>query len=262
MARFGLVGDLCGKNGWLKLAVDGFDEVGGVDAVLQTGNFGILRGERFKDPIAKADAVEAMLAERDLVLVFTPGNEDDWETLFSFEVGSDGIRKIREHIWLLHGQCITLFDARIGALGGATSSNRAEKLLYQADLRNPDCWWPQERVDRDLAQAIIKDARLHAVDILLTHEAPLICEKHFTDLKADFRGYETQAQIDRLIISDLHEQLVPRLHITGHHGVRHNLRPGRNTRLAMMGSVPQRLGLAAIYDTDKGTLVNVSLEGF
>ena len=58
MARFGLVGDLHGKVGWLRLAFEAFERVGGVDAVLQVGDFGIDWPRAHKDPFLVGDQTE------------------------------------------------------------------------------------------------------------------------------------------------------------------------------------------------------------
>lgn len=263
MPRFGLVGDLHGRIGFLRLAYEAFEREGGVDAVLQVGDFGIdwVR----KDPLMVGDHAERLAQQYEAPLIFTPGNHDAWPELLSRPIEAEGYREIRPHIWMLHGRAMTFHGLRIAALGGATSSDKHARLRHEAETGDK-VWWPYERVDRDLATALIKEAGGEPVDILITHEVPAgLCDGQRPERQGTGESYQRNASIDRLILREVFEALEPRLTVTGHHHVRRAVRPDpvvyrRAPRIEMMGKDGDRFGLAAIWDSETGSILNLALE--
>ena len=262
MARFGLVGDLHGKVGWLRLAFEAFERVGGVDAVLQVGDFGIDWPRAHKDPFMLGGHAEHLARQYGAPVIFTPGNHDAWDSLLARQVEPEGYRKIRDNIWMLHGGIMTIQGVRIAGLGGATSSDKSTRLDYE-EQHGEKMWWPEERVDRDLAARMIHQASGQTVDVLLTHEvSDGLVDDHRPPRRMTSESYQRQSKIDRLIIRDLFEGLQPRLHVTGHHHVRRTVRPDpawyhREPRLEMMGRDGDLHGFAAIWDSDTGEVLDV-----
>lgn len=266
MQRFGLVGDLHGKVGYLRLAYEAFEREGGVDAVLQVGDFGIDFERLHKDPYLVGSHAEHLASQYQTPLIFTPGNHDAWPELLARPIGPEGYRKIRPHIWMLHGNVMNFRGLRIAALGGATSSDKNARLRHETET-GEKVWWPEERVDRDLATALIKEAGGEPVDILISHEVPAgLCDGQRPERQGTSESYQRNALIDRLILREVFEALEPRLMATGHHHVRRTVRPDpaayrRAPRIEMMGEDGDRYGLAAIWDSETGSILNLALEG-
>lgn len=265
MARFGLVGDFHGRVGYLRLAYEAFEREGGVAGVLQVGDTCIDLDRVGSDPFMVGDHAEHLAEHYRTPLIFTPGNHDAWPELLRVPIEPEGYRKIRPHVWMLHGNVVTFRGLRIAALGGATSSDKTARLRHEA-ATGEKVWWEDERVDRDRAASLIKEAASEPVDILITHEVPEgLCDGQRPERRGTSQSYRRQAQIDRLIIRDIFEALKPRLMVTGHHHVRRTVRPDpavyhREPRIEMMGKDGDRFGLAAIYDSETGSILNVALE--
>lgn len=265
VARFGLVGDLHGRVGFLRLAYEAFERESGVDAVLQVGDFGIDFERLHKDPYMVGDQAEHVAQQHETPLIFTPGNHEGWPELLARPIEPEGYRRIRPHVWMLHGNVMNFHRLRIAALGGATSSDRAARLRHETET-GEKVWWPEERVDRDLATALITEAGGEPVDILITHEVPAgLCDDQRPERQGSSESYKRNALIDRLILREVFEALEPRLTVAGHHHVRRTVRPDpavyrRVPRLEMMGKDGDKFGLAAIWDSETGSILNLVLE--
>lgn len=263
--RFGLVGDFHGRVGYLRLAFEAFEREGGVDAVLQVGDTSIDWSRLHADPFMVGDQAELLATQYNTPIIFTPGNHDSWPELLRVPIEPEGYRKIRPHVWMLHGNIMSFRGQRIAALGGATSSDKSGRLRYETET-GEQVWWPQERVDRDLAAALIQEAGDEPVGILISHEVPEgLCDDQRPERRMTSESYQRQSLIDRLIIRDVFEALEPRLMVTGHHHVRRSIRPDsgwyhREPRIEMMGKDGDRYGLAAIWDSSNGGIQNVVLE--
>jgi len=265
MARLGLVGDFHGRVGWLRLAYEAFAREGGVAAVLQVGDTSIDFGRLHADPFMVGDHAEHLAQQYETPLIYTPGNHEAWPEILARPIEPEGYRKIRPHVWMLHGNTMIFRGLRIAALGGATSSDKHARLRYESET-GEKVWWPDERVDRDLAASLIKEAGDLPVDILITHEVPEgLCDDERPERRLTSESYQRSALIDRLIIREVFEAMEPRLMVTGHHHVRRTVRPDpscyhREPRIEMMGKDGDRYGLAAIWDSETGGILNVVLE--
>lgn len=132
MARVGLVGDIHGRVEWLRLAYQAFEREGGVDAVLQARDFGVDSKTLHDDPFIfmVGDEAERLATKYQASQIFTPGNHEVWPELLAHPIEFEGYRKIRPHVWILHGGVMTLRGLRIAVLGGATSSDKHKRLRY------------------------------------------------------------------------------------------------------------------------------------
>jgi hypothetical protein len=98
-----------------------------------------------------------------MTLIVSGGNHDNWETLESLRVESDGLATFRSNIRVLPRGGRTQIDGLVvGALGGAFSVD------YQHRTEGKD-WWKNEEPTPEDAQMLIAAG---PVDVLLTHDAP------------------------------------------------------------------------------------------
>lgn len=151
MAKFGLVGDIHGRMGWLRRAFEAFAAEGGVDAVLLAGETGIDWPVSEIGPTARGDVAEQLAVEHGTPIIFAPGNHDNRVSLLAVPVEPEEYQKIRPHVWMLHGKIKTSRGIRIAALGGASSIDEAGRRRYEAET-GTKTWWPEELVDRQLAR--------------------------------------------------------------------------------------------------------------
>lgn len=263
MPRFGVVGDVHGKIGWLQKAFEAFDAAGGVDGVLMVGDTGFdWPVEPGSDPRSKGDQASILVERYNAPILFVGGNHDVWPKFLSLPVEEKGLRVLRKNVFLLHGATVDFQGVKISGLGGASSSDLSRRWVYHRETGR-EIWWPQERVDRDLATKMIEENEA-PVEILLTHEAPdFFYQEYLPPRSGDWSGYELRSKIDRLIIEDLHQRLSPRVHFFDHHHKRVSQQlPGHKTSIQAMGCDGQKYGLAAIYDSVYCSVENVVLEDF
>lgn len=135
----------------------------GEKVILQLGDFGIWPGEAGK---AYLDQLGLALDQYDTMLLFVPGNHEDYDQIGSWPweqravaVPGTGGRIIclgRGYRWQWHGR-------EWLACGGAASPDRAWRE------RNGAGWWPGETITREDEEACISGA---PADVLVSHDRP------------------------------------------------------------------------------------------
>lgn len=155
-ARIAFAGDWHGNMNWAAGAIS-YAASENVDVLIHTGDFGYMFTHRF------LDRVEAALAEVGTPLLFVDGNHENFPTLYSFPIASNGLRSLTPHLWHLpRGFRWTWGGVRFLALGGAHSVDRLR-------LRDGINWWPQERISTADMQTAIDGGR---TDVLVSHDCP------------------------------------------------------------------------------------------
>jgi len=158
--RIGLIGDLHGDLGHLLTAVRTMRSRG-VRVMIVAGDFGFVwPGVNYQRTL---DKISRRLDKFGSRLYFVDGNHEWFPELYSYPVGLDGQRRLRENIiHLPRGYRALLASGRVlAALGGANSIDQDER-------RTGVDWWPDEVISEgDLASL-----GAEKVDLLVGHDAP------------------------------------------------------------------------------------------
>ncbi|WP_403025216.1 metallophosphoesterase [Salinibacterium sp. GXW1014] len=134
----------------------------GVQVLVVLGDFGMVWPGR--NWSAELDKINRRLSVRGQTLYFIDGNHEDFDALYKFPLGDDGLRTLRQKvIHIPRGTRMTLSSGRtLAALGGANSIDADSRIAGRS-------WWPQESItDDDLASLGADPA-----DVMIGHDAPL-----------------------------------------------------------------------------------------
>jgi len=205
----GFVGDLHGDLGALLAAARSLRGLG-VDIGIAAGDFGFVwPGVNYKRTL---DKISNRLQDLDFTLYFVDGNHEWFPELFTYPVGVDGQRRVRENvIHLPRGYRTTLTSGReFAALGGANSIDRDER-------REGHDWWPEETIsESDLVS--LGDG---PVDLMVGHDAPLRVPSLDWALAANELGLSEEMQeysfAGRRALHRGFSALQPELYIGGHY---------------------------------------------
>jgi predicted phosphodiesterase len=154
--RIAFAGDWHMNTGYaeaaIKYAIDG-----GADLILHTGDFGWTFERSFLRHVC------ASLRVDDTRLLFVDGNHENYERLYGWPVGDDGLRQVYDRIFHLpRGFRWTWDGVRFLALGGAHSVDRDRRRPYVS-------WWPQEVLS---AGDVVRAMRDGLADVMLSHDCP------------------------------------------------------------------------------------------
>ncbi|WP_190273555.1 metallophosphoesterase family protein [Crystallibacter crystallopoietes] len=202
MEKFAVVGDLHGNLGWCRHVIKAAAREG-ISTIFQVGDAGFCWPGRDK---FRFDAkLSRLLIDRDIRLIFIAGNHDNHDELEALEVGSEGLAKLREGIFLLpRGGRINHAGLTIGGLGGAYSIDRKWRT-EGAD------WWAQEEVQPD---DVAKLAAGGPVDVLFTHDVPdFVTMKSELDLPVE---ESARADVSRVLLTGAILATRPRHVFCGH----------------------------------------------
>lgn len=197
-----IAGDWHGDLGWA-IAVIRSAAREGVGAVLHVGDFGLdwpgpKRG-RYESRLNK------YLVEFGVMLIVSGGNHDNWATLDSLPVESDGLATFRSNIRVLpRGGRTRIGGLIVGGLGGAYSVDQPHRTEGKD-------WWRNEEPTPEEAQKLMAEG---PVDILVTHDAPA-----GVPLKGDFElppGVSSKADQTRVLLRDVVDALAPAHVFCGH----------------------------------------------
>jgi predicted phosphodiesterase len=197
-----VAGDWHGDLGWALKAVRSAAREG-VSKLLHVGDFGL------DWPGAKRGRYEARLnkslQELGMTLIVSGGNHDNWETLESLPVESDGLATFRSNIRVLpRGGRTQIEGLVVGALGGAFSVDRE----HRTEGKN---WWRNEEPTPEEAQMLIVAG---PVDVLITHDAPAgVPLRGELELSPEIR---LMAERTRLLLRTVVDALAPAHVLCGH----------------------------------------------
>lgn len=127
------------------------------DVILHLGDFGYYFTDRY------LDALQEVLSENKIPLLFVDGNHENFSYLESFPIEANGLRKLRPNVWHIpRGFRWTWQGVRFIGVGGAHSVDK--------QYRTPGVsWWPEETLtEADAARA----TEGGTVDIMISHDCP------------------------------------------------------------------------------------------
>lgn len=191
----GFLGDTHGKLGFTLSAMRTAREAG-ARLMVQVGDFGA--DWPGKKKLHYGDRVQKEASRLGLILAFTRGNHDCTDSIAPPAPG-EPFTRIRENIWHLDGAVLEWEGARIGFLGGATSSDSEWRLEDERRRRRPrSLWWPGEQVSREAAATLSMES---PVDVFVSHDAPLAGSFLGLPQRSSDPDYLREAQLDREIIT-------------------------------------------------------------
>jgi len=128
-----------------------------VDVIIHAGDFGYTFNTSY------LNALEEALDKAGIHLLFVDGNHEDYEQLYSFPVGENGLRELAPHIWHVpRGFRWNWGGVRFMGMGGAHSVDRPWR-------QQGISWWPEELIT---FTEIAKAAAEGPVDVLVSHDCP------------------------------------------------------------------------------------------
>ncbi|WP_159619471.1 metallophosphoesterase [Arthrobacter zhaoguopingii] len=156
----GVFGDWHGHLGWAIASIEAAADAG-VRTMLHVGDFGLDFPGRARGRFEKR--LNGCLVERDLMLIVSPGNHDNHDTIATLPVGTDGLAAWRSNIRVLPRGGRTIVEGLVvGGLGGAYSVDQHRRTEGKD-------WWANEEPTHAEAARLIADG---PVDILITHDVP------------------------------------------------------------------------------------------
>ncbi|WP_422390219.1 metallophosphoesterase family protein [Arthrobacter sp. N1] len=244
-APLAVFGDWHGHLGWGLGAIDAAERAG-VRTLLHVGDFGLdfpgpQRG-RYESKLGQR------LAGRNMRVIVSPGNHDNWSTIEKLPVDEDGTAKFTEQILVLpRGGRTTVDGLVIGGLGGAYSVDQHRRKAGKD-------WWPTEEPTWQEAERLVAGG---AVDVLLTHDVPAsVPMRSELDLLPHIaeRAGETRRLLDSVI-----DRLQPPMVLCGHWHQRRQHRleraDGTKTQVHVLGKELNREGNAVLLKlTNTGSL--------
>lgn len=159
-ARIGFLGDTHGALGHILLVCRAMQKHG-VEVIVQLGDFGmIFPGGNWGNDL---DRLSNRLSKLGITLYFVDGNHEAFPLLYSFPIGGDGVRWVRNNIGHLpRGYRARLASGRtLAALGGANSIDLARRAVGVT-------WWFEESI----TEADLAALGHEPVDVLVAHDAP------------------------------------------------------------------------------------------
>lgn len=243
-----IFGDWHGHLGFALGCIDAAAQAG-VQTLLHVGDFGLdfpgkERG-RFERKISKR--LESVGA----ILVLSPGNHDNWDTISKLITADDGTALFTESIRILpRGGRTRIGDLTIGGLGGAYS-------IDQQWRREGKDWWPNEEPTRDEAERLMSDG---ALDVLLTHDVPASVPMR-GELKLPASVIERAAQTRTLLDEVVHRLRPPQVfaghwHTRQRHVIPHS--QGSITRVDVLGKELDRHGNGVLLRASESSPLVVS----
>jgi UDP-2,3-diacylglucosamine pyrophosphatase LpxH len=128
------------------------------DIVVQVGDFGVDR--KFSDP----DYLEKLFAKIQYKLIFIEGNHEHFPTIGMWH--KDQLTEIAPNVFYAPRGLVMELDGKlVGFLGGAESVDKA--------WRTPGYdWFPEERVQQEDVDLLVKNVDGRQLDILFAHSPP------------------------------------------------------------------------------------------
>lgn len=239
-----LLGDSHGDDNFIRGALI-WAQAHGIERVLQVGDFGYWpkfdSGQRF------LKACGEISIETGVDLYFLDGNHEDHDELNALQArhpGSNFMRASKRQgapIFIRRGATWEWEGTRFGAFGGAYSVDRGARTKFHS-------WFPQEMPDRS------KIAELGKVDVLLTHDSPVVPEPYL--ISGQFVRNEESAKSQEAVYDALMSSQ-PDLLIHGHWHVSWRGQVHGATVLGLDCNYASLYASAAILDVENKTLYGI-----
>ncbi|MBG6179992.1 metallophosphoesterase family protein [Arthrobacter sp. CAN_A1] len=198
----GVIGDTHAHLGWTLGCIDAAAKAG-VRTLISVGDFGLDFPGPQRGRLEKK--VNQVLLERNMRLVISPGNHDNWETIEKLPVDKNGTSTFHTNIRILPRGGRTVVEGLIvGGLGGAYSIDQKHRSAGRD-------WWPDEAPTQQEADKLVAGG---PVDVLITHDVPLsISMKSDLNLPSDVVA---MANRTRLLLDRVIHELKPPNVFSGH----------------------------------------------
>lgn len=184
--------------------------------ILQLGDFGFwsTKGPGNRPVLNEGwiDAVTALLTRQNVWMRVIDGNHDAHPLVSDvYPAGPDRVTPIRPRTldWATRGARWSWSGVRFGALGGAVSTDQAER-------RPGWSWWATEPVTPDDVEALGTEP----LDVLVCHDAPEGVNQPEVDivtLPTQYLQVESASRTNRLLIEQARRATRPALVLHGHH---------------------------------------------
>lgn len=128
------------------------------DVVVQVGDFGV---DKF---FANPDYLKKLFEKIKYKLIFIDGNHEDFPTIGMWN--KDSLTEIAPNVFYApRGLVMELEGYLVGFLGGAESVDKAWRTIGKD-------WFPEERIQQEDVDLLVKNANGRQLDILFTHTPP------------------------------------------------------------------------------------------
>lgn len=204
MAKVMMLGDLHGNLEEGLLAIQNAEDLD-IEVIVQCGDMGIWPG---RDGMLYLDGLNAALIDAGVMLIFVPGNHEDYNQLERAEKYNPrnqfGQVFLRSNILFApRGSTWEIEGKRFMGVGGAVSVDKA--------WRQPNTsWWPQEELTDEQLAEIIENHQPGSVDYLVTHDSPS-CAPFKGRRKDDLESVAHRQRMDKLGLA-----VAPKLWHHGH----------------------------------------------
>lgn len=209
------LGDSHGNTQFMEGALD-LASRSKADVVHVVGDFGIW--DHTHAGIEFLNNVNDLAEELDLLVTFTDGNHENFDSLYSYPLGDDGWRRVRTSIWHApRGHMWRWGSVNFLSMGGAHSIDGPGGVWKRG--RGPgNGWWPQETITDEEIQTAVETMMDWAnntpyaeVDVMFTHDAP-----RGVPLPPSIKGYPA-ANLNRDQLRQVYEIAQPQLLVHGHY---------------------------------------------
>ncbi|KRF04352.1 hypothetical protein ASH00_14710 [Arthrobacter sp. Soil782] len=197
-----IFGDWHSHVGWALGSIDAAFKAGS-RTLIHVGDFGLDFPGKNRGRYEKK--LNMVLVEREMMLIVSPGNHDNHDTISKLEVQDDGLAHFRSNIKVLpRGDRTIVEGLTIGGLGGAYSVDQK----YRTEGKD---YWSAEEPTQQEADRLVAGGR---VDILTTHDVPAsVPMKSDLKLPADVIA---RAEKTRILLDEVVRALRPPQVFAGH----------------------------------------------
>lgn len=249
-------GDWHGNTYWALRMLDAVS-LENIEILYHLGDFGVWGGHDGSKYLLK---IEKKLKEKNMLLVVTPGNHENYDMLERMGLNDHGFiqRSDLPHIWFAprgkHWEHAGLVFASLGGAGSIDKDLRVEGKT----------WWRQEEItESDIEKLIENNKQYNKLDVLLTHEVPAgvpMGEKN-SNIPPEIVHY---CYKQRMILRDGVDEVKPGMIIHGHwhryneyliEGVDKNYVTYETQTIGLSYDGGQK-NLALAHITDKGLCIN------
>ncbi len=163
--RIGLLGDVHGRIGWFRYAIDKFKREG-IDTIVQLGDFGL------GDPFMYGKTLKSLnnaLVRNGITFYVVPGNHENYDFIDSIPVEADGWQHLKSNILLApRGHRWEWDGISFVALGGAPSVDRTWRIANELFSKTKS-WFPGEAIT---PEDVAKVSAGGYADVMIGHDAP------------------------------------------------------------------------------------------
>lgn len=162
MYRVFLTGDKHGDFSSVFNFIEKF-ELGFGDWIIILGDAGICWRNDKKD---MEEFIKYYESKYEVMLMFVPGNHENWDILDNIPLAPSGVGEISEHIlYIPKGTYFELCGKHFLAVGGADSIDKKFRTPHLT-------WWEQEQINEEDINKAISATDNHKIDYVLTHSCP------------------------------------------------------------------------------------------